>query len=60
MEAYVILYWLANGKPDRMIVSASSKQEALKIADKHPKIVYYCDTLESWETYRQEARGNFK
>jgi PhnB protein len=31
MEQYVILYWLSNGKPDRMIVSAESKEEADKI-----------------------------
>jgi len=60
MEQYVILYWLSNGKPDRMIVSAESKAEALKEADKHPSIIYYCDTMDNWIKFCEERRGNFK
>jgi len=60
MEAYVILYWLSNGKPDRVIVNATDKKDALEKADKHPSIVYYCDTYDNWETFRTESRGNYK
>jgi hypothetical protein len=60
MDAYVILYWLSNGKPDNIILSAENKEDAIKKADKDPNIVYYCDTKENWDKFCEDRRGNYK
>ena len=60
MEAYLILYWLSNGKPDRVIVNAEDKKDALQKADKDPKIIYYCDTMNNWIKFCEDRRGNYK
>lgn len=56
MNYYKVFCW-NQGQPNYWIGKASSKEEAIKKADRHPSQIYDVWLLEDWIDYCEKRKG---